>query len=461
MTADLLVLPARQPMWPDLDDTTTSGFHGLQAVQAAAGMWPSSPRYLDGIDAYIRFAGDLIVDPSTPNGDVVFPNGAPPKRRPALVIAPGLLSVKFANTGPAGREPCPLDCACCPHDPDCACDRCVDAETEEAMNDLIADDTGVIRVFSNRSRGRMMRYVASVDWAGLRYDDERFVMATWTYPDDWRNVAPTPAAVIEHLNSMAKKFKRDTGRTLRCVWVREFQRRGAPHFHLLVCVPERIKGRTFAEWQSQAWYETVGSGDERHLRAGTRVDYEAGLRASIDPKRAAAYFAGYTTKDKTYQAVAPEGWVNDNGSIGAFWGRRGLQTATAEVALTTDDVTEIKRIIRRMIRAQKRTSPRRVPRQVTTTYVAADTGEAIDQAAWEQLTPRRRSRYIPVKTPGRYRTVNRRWRLRSLSPQGPATDGERGFSVFVNDAPLLAVQLARHLHSDQPPWPKGQRRPLP
>ncbi len=466
-STESLTLPPRQPMWPDLTDDV-GGFHGQQAVDTAAAMWPNVPKRLDVIDADINYADDLIIDQrSAPDDDddpAIFVNGLTAKRRAALVIAPGLLRVKWANTGPAGDDLCGLGCACCAHEPECGCDRCIDDETENTMNDLFNEtdnSEGVIREFSARSKGRMMCYIASVDWAGLRYADERLVMLTWTYPGDWRDVAPTPQVAVEHLNSMAKKFKRDTGRPLRCVWVREFQKRGAPHFHLLASVPDQIKGRSFAQWQSQAWFETVGSGDERHLEAGTRIDYEEGLRASIDPKRAAAYFGGYTSKDKGYQTDGPDGWTNDNGSIGAFWGRRGLRTATAEVALTPDDVIQIKRVIRNMIRAQKRTAPRRVARQVETNYLNTDTGELITAAAWCSLTDGGQSRHIPITTPGSFRTVNRRWRLRSLTPQGPAADGQRGFAVFANDAPLLAVQLARLLHSNQPPWPKGQRRPLP
>lgn len=118
--------------------------------------------------------------------------------------------------------------------------------------------------------------------------------------------------------------------------------------------------------------------------------------------------------------------------------------------------------MRRMIRAQKRTAPRRVPRQTPVTYVHVTTGEVITPERWRELPEAEQPLWQAVAgRPKRWRTVNRRWRLRSLSPQGPAADGERGFTVFANDAPLLATQLARCLHDDRPPWPKGQPRPLP
>jgi hypothetical protein len=95
-------------------------------------------------------------------------------------------------------------------------------------------------------------------------------------------------------------------------------------------------------------------------------------------------------------------------------------------------------------------------------YVHVTTGEIITPDQWRQLPDVDQHRWQAVAgPPKRWRTVNRRWRLRSLSPQGPAADGERGFTVFANDAPLLATPLARCLHDDRPPWPKGQPRPLP
>jgi hypothetical protein len=326
------------------------------------------------------------------------------------------------------------------------------------------DGKAVIRGFSAKSKGRMMRLVASVSWGELRRPGERLVMLTLSYPGAWRRWCPDPATAIAHLDAFAKRFERATGIPLRAVWVREFQRRGAPHFHLLALWPKCIDGQLSQRWLSRVWYEIVGSEDPRHLRAGTGVDYDKSLQGALDPKRVAAYFAAYTGagKDKDYQHQAPEGWTNENGSTGRYWGNRGVDKATAEAPVTADDVVELKRMMRRIIRAQKRTAPRRVPRQVPVTYVHVTTGEVITPDRWRQLDETEQARWRAVAgEPRRWRTVNRRWRLRSLTPQGPAADGERGFTVFANDAPLLATQLARCLHDDRPPWPKGQPRPLP
>ena len=75
------------------------------------------------------------------------------------------------------------------------------------------------------------------------------------------------------------------------VWKREFQRRGAPHYHVLAPVSLTIAGEPVKEWISRTWYEVVASGNPKHLSAGTEVDWSEGMGMS-DANRAAAYLCG-------------------------------------------------------------------------------------------------------------------------------------------------------------------------
>ncbi len=439
-------------------------------------MWPSEPTYLDQIGATVRYPADkfrpakakmvdggLFGDTPHPSDDMALVD----RRYGYLEIAPGVLTVRWSRHSvedhpDAGIHGTDCDCDHCQAFddagtcPGCGCDGglCEDCEESAPVSRIITE-------FSHRSKVRMMRYIASVDWAAMRYPDENLLFLDLTYPKHWRACVPTPADAQRHLKAFAERFHRATGRRLRCVWVREFQSRGAPHFHLLVLWPKTIQGELSKFWLSRTWYEVVGSGDPLHLLAGTRVNHKEALAGAVDPKRAAAYFAGYCEKDKAYQHVAPEDWTNPNGSVGGFWGHRGLTKAVAEVALTPDTDTELRRLMRRYIRSQKRTATRAVARQVQTRLVNVDTGQTITPTEHSNLTAQDQVTFMPVKIPKRFRQVQRRWRLKSLTPTGPAADGERGFMVFVNDAPLLAVQLARQLHGNNQPWPKGQPRPLP
>ena len=509
MTSTHLVLPDPQPVWPELVNETTTGFHGQVAVDIAAGSWPSDPAVLDNIDSAVNYTSERFALKRwerSPEGAAFVDEilALVPRRRASIVIAPGLITVRVAS-GDESEPPVPV------HPEDCECDECEEQRIDEMADLEDYDDelaSGIVRGFSNRARGRMMRYVASVDWIEASEPGERLGMITLTYPSDWQTVAPDPEASISHLDALAKRFERATDTKLRCVWVREFQKRGAPHFHLLAFIPDRVRGQSFTSWISQAWYEIVDSGDDKHLLAGTGVDYEPGLR-SIDPKRAAAYFAGYTTKDKDYQTEPPKDWGNENGSVGGFWGRRGLTKATAEVALTPQDVIEIRRHMRRMIRAQKRTTTRKIARQWEqrwipsttigdrqreTAMISQDDYDRLDtetqdtyrriaipgsdggkrdygwlpdsipmfgQDDYEQFGDDERQALTPVLVPGRHRSLNRRWKLRSLGATGPKAEAGRGFSVFVNNGPAVAVQLARLLHPSEERWPRGVRRPLP
>lgn len=112
--------------------------------------------------------------------------------------------------------------------------------------------------FSRGSRRRLMRTLAKIEKTNLP------VFVTLTYPGEW---VDQPEAWKRHLKNwiarLIYRFPAACG-----VWRLEFQKRGAPHYHLLIWGVSYQDLRQFA---SLAWFQVVGSGDERHLRAGTQV----------------------------------------------------------------------------------------------------------------------------------------------------------------------------------------------
>jgi hypothetical protein len=129
----------------------------------------------------------------------------------------------------------------------------------------------------------------------------------------------------------------------------EFQSRGAPHFHCFLTaeIPK--------EEISQAWYRIVGSGDDRHLRAGTRIE------ALREVYAAGAYAAKYLKKQE--QKDVPEGYIE----VGRFWGLFGglsvhelasvdseerLDTSTGEI--TPAMAFQAARVMRGLINARRR-----------------------------------------------------------------------------------------------------------
>lgn len=183
--------------------------------------------------------------------------------------------------------------------------------------------------FSNSSRLRLMRLLAT-----LRRDCVP-VFITLTYPSTWPD---TPKDWKRHLDNFRRQLFR-LYPDAAIVWKLEAQRRGAPHFHLMLYGVYEIQPG-FLSWVSSTWYRVVGSGDERHLKAGTRVEYLRSYRGAM------SYAAKYM--DKTVDDL-PEEW----GRPGRFWGvcgRDNLPTGEiVEVPLSWGESVAIQRWLRRAV----------------------------------------------------------------------------------------------------------------
>lgn len=288
-----------------------------------------------------------------------------------------------------------------------------------------------ISAWSAKSRSRMVQHLHALDWAPM-LEEGPLAMVTLTYPGDWLAVAPHADAARRHLLMLRKRFLRAWGReTFRAVWKREFQERGAPHWHLVMAPPQGIVSeqdpRDFRTWLAEEWAAIVGSqwcGEDlgecdhagrivccerhRHRAAGVAVDYAKGRRAT-SPGRIAAYFSKHGLfRVKDYQNVAPSAWV-EAGSVGRFWGVWGLKKAVAGVIVEPVEAVAILRTLRRHSRANA-------------DLVAVD--------AWRYRTR--------ADGTAKWRKVQKRRRLyRRLS-------GTSGF-VVTDNGPALAADVARHL----------------
>ena len=159
---------------------------------------------------------------------------------------------------------------------------------------------GSIAMFSKKSRQRLA-FVANNTTVVFR------TMMTLTYPRAW----PTDGQKVKaQLNTFLTWLRRRLNKP-SYLWFLEFQKRGAPHIHILVDspLPQHKAGRAlFFGEVSQQWYQVVGSADPRHLRAGTRCE-------RIRKKDGAARYAlKYCYKME--QKCVPAEYRN----IGRFWG---------------------------------------------------------------------------------------------------------------------------------------------
>lgn len=191
---------------------------------------------------------------------------------------------------------------------------------------------GEVLSYSSASRRRLMRMIARVD------RDARPIFVTLTYPDlfsdakeDWKR----------DLDAFGKRFRRKFDNA-SFVWRIEFQDRKsganrgviAPHFHLLVWGVDILEFRRFV---SRSWHSVVGTGDERHLRAGTSAERLKSFNGTM------RYVSKYLAKEQQF----PDGW---QGRVWGVVGRDSMPYAVRVVIPLTDEVAiRLVRLGRKML----------------------------------------------------------------------------------------------------------------
>lgn len=163
-----------------------------------------------------------------------------------------------------------------------------------------APKRGEITMFSKKSRQKLA-FVANNTRIMFR------TMITLTYPGQFSSDGKV---VKKHLNAFLL-WCRNRFATPSYLWFLEFQRRGAPHIHLLMDTPlsqDKVQRLGVYADVARKWYIVVGSDDVRHLEAGTRVE-------RIRKKDGAArYCLKYAYKMR--QKMVPDAYRN----VGRFWG---------------------------------------------------------------------------------------------------------------------------------------------
>jgi len=197
----------------------------------------------------------------------------------------------------------------------------------------IGGKRGKISGFSRSAGRRMQRKMARIDREKMRLP----LFVTLTYPAEFPSELKTSKI---HLHRFVERLVYRWSDSA-IVWRLEPQRRGAPHFHMM------IYGVSYADLRSfvpQAWFEIAGGGDPNHLlwhlgklgnqHCVTRVKSWRGVRS---------YVSKYMTKP-----CDCEGWDNP----GRFWGiynRDAMQWSPVALydGLTRQQVVNLMRYMRR------------------------------------------------------------------------------------------------------------------
>lgn len=197
---------------------------------------------------------------------------------------------------------------------------------------------GIVQGFSRRSRARLLKTMARCD----RAETSRSLLVTLTYPRSY----PAESATSKlHLKAFSKRLMRAFPHG-SAIWKYELQARGAPHYHLIVLgVPFLAR-----QWLSRAWYQVVGSGDPRHLRAGTQVQRVKSYRKAL------GYAAKYVAKVTDSEADTP------TGRVWGVVGRERLPIHLVSCRLDRRRFERIVRVIRKLIaKRSKKRARRRYP----------------------------------------------------------------------------------------------------
>jgi len=228
---------------------------------------------------------------------------------------------------------------------------------------------GRIRGFSRRSRKRLLDLLNQVHRSVVA----SALFVTLTYPDHFPQ---DPERWKRDLDAFFKRFRRKYP-TAAVIWRLEFKTRKsgdnegkiAPHFHLLVFNLPLFPKDLLARW----WYEIVGSGDPRHLQAGTRVERVRSWRGVM------WYASKYIGKEDD------EGFDLEAGRVWGVVGRENLPIHLIQIPVTWTQFYRMRRVLRRWLsrRLKRKLKYAGLRGQGMTAYLDADSAARL--LAWAVL----------------------------------------------------------------------------
>lgn len=173
---------------------------------------------------------------------------------------------------------------------------------------------GNISGFTRGSRSRALRLLKSLDKTQI--DITRVFFTSNTYAGEGHPI-PTPRQAKQDLRAFCKRIDRAFGPST-VIWKLEPQKRGAPHFHLLVILPPGADARAFGDWARRNWHEMVGDGQEAHLMHGIDV------QPMKDWKQVTNYLCKYI--GKVIDKYNDDGMANrpDWNWPGRWWGKHNI-----------------------------------------------------------------------------------------------------------------------------------------
>lgn len=185
---------------------------------------------------------------------------------------------------------------------------------------------GVVREFSRASRRRLFQKFA-------RLTPSRATFITLTYPDNYPEVRDAKANLRAFLERIRRAYPESSG-----IWRLEFQKRGAPHFHIIFY---NLKYIPFAVLRD-AWKEIVGVSPDETLFINVRLIQSR--------KQVYSYVSKYVAKvstlfNKDAYSHAGRWWGIFNGPQLPFANRKYIQF---RLKPDNREFYDVKRMLRRV-----------------------------------------------------------------------------------------------------------------
>jgi hypothetical protein len=164
---------------------------------------------------------------------------------------------------------------------------------------------------------------------------------TLTYHKHW---PADPEGWQSHIKAWRKRVERKHG-PLAAVWVKEFQKRGAPHFHLVVfCdhAPMQDPTHQLLNTMWAAWHEIAGCNSHWHMLYGFRADVPRRWRGVM------SYASKYISKDDQHQYVTEDGEMLPTGRMWGVWRPEAITGDPVVTTMTYREYLTMRRIVRRV-----------------------------------------------------------------------------------------------------------------
>lgn len=117
------------------------------------------------------------------------------------------------------------------------------------------------------------------------------------------------------------------------IWKKEWQRRGAPHFHGLLYLSSGESPFVCKDWIAVNWAEVTGDVSDAHIASGTRVE------ALRSPNGGKFYCAKYMGKDQSIPLGV------DTGRLWGVLARKNLPVVFDEKELTKREVAAYRLVV--------------------------------------------------------------------------------------------------------------------